>query len=82
MYALGIESVIADLYFTVPFDIGIVEARQKLVLSSNGSPPLTQEVGKIFMDEPFEADREAAATLGLDVPYLEIISQARVDLAF
>lgn len=82
LYELGIEQVIADLYFTLPFDMGIVEARQKLIVPSNGSQPQVEEVGKIALDEPFEADREIASVAGLDAPYLDIISEARVDLAF
>jgi len=29
LYSLGIDKVVADLYFTLPFDLGIIEARQK-----------------------------------------------------
>jgi len=29
LYNLGIEKVLADLYFTLPFDLGIVEATQR-----------------------------------------------------
>ena len=32
LYELGIDKVIADLYFTLPFDMGIIEANQKLDL--------------------------------------------------
>ena len=31
LYSLGIDKVIADLYFTLPFDLGIIEARQKFI---------------------------------------------------
>ena len=30
LYDLGMDKVIADLYFTLPFDMGIIEASQKL----------------------------------------------------
>ena len=31
LYEMGIDRVLADLYFTLPFDMGIIEARQKFV---------------------------------------------------
>jgi hypothetical protein len=71
--------VIADLYFTLPFDLGIVEARQKF---TSGEDPTRGEVenwGKIFIGEPYQVDCEAAAALGLKTEYLDLIEEARVE---
>lgn len=81
LYAMGIDRVIADLYFTLPFDLGIIEARQKFTGSTDD--PLQgkiEECDKIFVGEPFEADREATETLGLRTEYLGLIKEARTGL--
>jgi hypothetical protein len=79
LYGLGIDKVIADLYFTLPFDVGIIEARQKFT----GSGPqldqgTVQEYGKVFIGEPFDIDNEASQMLGLKSEYLDLIKMARV----
>ena len=79
-YSLGIDKVIADLYFTLPFDLGIVEARKKLVTKNDASRSEIEEYGKIFIGEPYEVDREVSETLGLKTPYLSLIKTAKVDL--
>jgi uncharacterized protein (DUF362 family) len=80
LYELGIEKVIADLYFTLPFDLGIIEARKKLLSKNSSSRSEIEEYGKIFIGEPYEVDREAAETLGLKVSYLNLIKTAKVEL--
>jgi uncharacterized protein (DUF362 family) len=78
---LGIEKVIADLYFTLPFDLGIVEARQKF--TSSGSEPTkgkSEEFNKIFVGEPSQVDMEITEMLGLRAEYLDLIKVARVGL--
>ncbi len=74
---LGIDRVVADLYFTLPFDLGIVEARQKFTGLEDPTKGKTEEYGKIFAGEPLEVDSEVAETLGLKIEYLELIKQAR-----
>jgi hypothetical protein len=78
LYSLGIDKVIADLYFTLPFDLGIIEARQKFISASDTTQGETEECGKIFVGEPYEIDCEAAETLQLKVEYLDSIREARV----
>lgn len=80
LYSLGIDKVLADLYFTLPFDLGIVEARQKFTVREDPSEGEVEEYDKVFIDEPYEADREAADTLGLKVGYLDLIKSAKVEL--
>jgi uncharacterized protein (DUF362 family) len=61
LYSLGIDKVLADLYFTLPFDMGIVEAKQKFAVKEEPSSGDVEEYDKVFLGEPFEADCEAAA---------------------
>lgn len=80
LFSLGIDRVLADLYFTVPFDLGIIEARQKFI-SSDENPihGHVEEYGKIFVGEPYQVDHEASETLGLKTEYLDLIREAKVD---
>jgi hypothetical protein len=80
LYGLGIDRVIADLYFTLPFDLGIIEARKKLVDKGDSSRSEIEEYGKIFIGEPYEVDREVSETLGMKTPYLDLIKTAKVEL--
>jgi hypothetical protein len=80
LYNLGIDKVLADLYFTLPFDLGIVEARQKFAVKEDPSEGDVEEYDKIFIGEPYDADREVADTLGLKISYLDLIKSAKVEL--
>ncbi len=80
LYSLGIDRVLADLYFTLPFDLGIIEGREKLVAKDDSSRSEIEEYGKIFIGEPYEVDREVSETLGLKTPYLDLIKTAKVEL--
>jgi uncharacterized protein (DUF362 family) len=80
LYSLGIDKVLADLYFTLPFDMGIVEARQKFAVREDPSEGEVEEYDKVFIGEPYEADQEVADTLGLKVGYLDLIKSAKVEL--
>ncbi|MFC2032544.1 hypothetical protein ACFLUS_04175 [Chloroflexota bacterium] len=79
LYSLGIDKVIADLYFTLPFDMGIVEARQKFIGGEDPTQGEVEECGKIFIGEPYQADLEATETLGLRAEYLDLIREAKVE---
>ena len=78
LYSLGIDKVIGDLYFTLPFDLGIIEARQKFISKGDPTKGEVEECGKIFMGEPFKIDCEAAEVLGLKAEYLNLIHAAKV----
>jgi hypothetical protein len=80
LFSLGIEKVIADLYFTLPFDMGIIEARQKFISSDGSNKGETEDYGKVFISEPFDVDSEVSQTLGIKADYLELIREARVNL--
>jgi len=78
LYSLGIDKVIADLYFTLPFDLGIIEARQKFISWDDPVQGEVEECGKVFIGEPYEVDCEASEALGLKTDYLDLIKAARV----
>lgn len=80
LHPLGIDKVIADLYFTLPFDLGIIEARQKFITGTEMAKGEIEECGKVFIGEPYQVDREASAALGLKASHLDLIEEARVDL--
>jgi len=80
LHSLGIDRVIADLYFTLPFDLGIIEARQKFTSQDDPTQGEGEEYGKIFVGEPYEVDREVSETLGLKIEYLNLIKSAKVEL--
>ena len=80
LYNLGIDKVLADLYFTLPFDLGIVEARQKFSVKEEPYDGDVEEYDKVFIGEPYEVDREVADELGLKVEYLDLIRSAKVEL--
>lgn len=78
LYSLGIDRVVADLYFTLPFDLGIIEARQKFVGWDDPIQGEVEEYGKVFVGEPYEVDREVSEALGLKAEYLDLIREAKV----
>ncbi|MFC2047452.1 DUF362 domain-containing protein [Chloroflexota bacterium] len=80
LFSLGIDKVIADLYFTLPFDLGIIEARQKLTGGDDPAKGKVEEYGKVFIGKPYEIDCEASEALGLETGYLNLIKAAKMDL--
>jgi hypothetical protein len=78
LYSLGIDKVIADLYFTLPFDLGIIEARQKFITQEDPTRGEVMDCGKVFVGEPYEVDSEASELLGLETEYLDLIRVAKV----
>ena len=80
LYSLGIDKVIADLYFTLPFDLGVIEARQKFSGHDDPTQGTIEDYGKIFIGKPYEVDREVSETLELKAKYLDLIRSAKVEL--
>ncbi len=78
LYSLGIDKVIADLYFTLSFDLGIIEARQKFISWGDPIQGEIEEYGKVFIGEPYQVDCEASEVLGLKTEYLDLIKVAKV----
>ncbi|MBA7706302.1 hypothetical protein ES703_115154 [subsurface metagenome] len=78
LYNLGIDKVITDLYFTLPFDLGIIEARQRFVIQDDPTRGEVEEYGKVFIGEPYEVDCETSKALELKTEYLGLIKIAKV----
>ena len=76
LHSLGMDNVIADLHFTLPFDVGIVEARQKLTCEPGETEGQVEDIGQIFIGDPFEVDSEVSQTLGIKTGYLDRIKLA------
>ena len=80
LYSLGIDKVMTDLYFTLPFDLGIVEGRRKFISRQKPTEGEVDECGKIFIGEPYQVDLEVSNTLGIKTGYLDLIKEAEVGL--
>jgi uncharacterized protein (DUF362 family) len=76
----GWDKVLADLYFTLPFDLAIVDGRKKFSANDESFKGKTDNLGKIFEGEPYEIDREASGMLGLDAQYLDVIKAGKAEL--
>jgi len=78
LYDLGIDRVMADLYFTLPFDLGIIEAHQKFIGWDDPTQGEVEDCGRVFIGEPYQVDCEASQTLGLRTGYLNLIREAKI----
>ena len=72
---IGINKILADLYFTLPFDLGIIEARKKYYCTDDPAINSVEEYGKILIGEPYEVDLEASELAGIDTEYLQLIKE-------
>ena len=79
LFKLDINAVLTDLYYTMPFDLGIIEARE-IFVDSDSDAGEVQSYGMVFAGEPYQVDREASQVLGLKTEYLKLIDDARGDL--
>ncbi|MFC1905805.1 DUF362 domain-containing protein [Chloroflexota bacterium] len=80
LYELEIDRVIADLYFTLPFDLGIIDARQKLFYDEEKLQVKSENYNKIFAGEPYEIDREASQQDKVISGYLDFIEAGKSEL--
>jgi len=80
LYSFGIDRVVADLYFTLPFDLGIIEAQQKFTSRDDPTCGEVEEYGKVFMGEPYQIDCEVSELLGLEMEYLDLIDVGKLEI--
>lgn len=82
LYELGIEKVLADLYFTLPFDLGVIEARQQFFCTDDSdlTKGEAEDYGRILIGEPHQVDLEASRVAGIDSEHLRLISEGRAQL--
>lgn len=76
---LSIDSIVADLYFTLPFDLGIVDGRKKLVSTGDPAQGEIEDYGKILVGPPYEVDAEASLETGARTDYLRLITKAKAE---
>jgi len=73
----GIENTIADLYFTLPFDLGIIDGRRKFIGTKDHYHGKVEDYGKIFVGTPYEVDSEASDAAGVTTVYLQLIEEVK-----
>lgn len=79
LYSLGIQKVAADLYFTLPFDLGIIDAQKKLVCEEDPYNGEEEELGKTIIGDLYQVDGEASELAGVDTEYLRLIETAEAE---
>jgi hypothetical protein len=56
--------------------MGIIEASQRLDYDDDPTDGTSKDVGKIFVGDPFQVDKEVSETLGIRTDYLQLIKMA------
>ncbi|MBN1151845.1 MAG: DUF362 domain-containing protein [Dehalococcoidia bacterium] len=74
---LEMEKILADLYFTLPFDMGILEARQRYDYDRDIDTGTASQYGKIIVGEPYEVDSLAARLIGAQPEHLALIERGK-----
>ncbi|TFH36138.1 MAG: DUF362 domain-containing protein [Dehalococcoidia bacterium] len=74
---LETEKVLADLYFTLPFDMGILEARQRFDYEQEFDSGSASQCGKIIVGDPYEVDSLAARLVGAQPEHLTLIDRGK-----
>jgi hypothetical protein len=64
----------------LPFDLGIIEARQKFSYTDDPQKGEVEDYGKILIGEPHEIDLKASQIAGVDCEHLKLINKGRVQL--
>jgi hypothetical protein len=82
LYGLGLDNVVADLYFTLPFDLGIVDGTKKLTCLFDPTHGETEDYGEVFVGEPYKLDSEVSERLGLRADYLDLIGAGLTQLQY
>ena len=72
-----IDEIAADLYFTLPFDMGIVDGRKKLNCTDDPLHGNIEDYGKILVGSPYEVDYEASQAEGLMTKYIRLIDEVK-----
>jgi hypothetical protein len=74
-----IDNIIADLYFTLPFDLGIIDGRKRLTRDHVSGLNVIEDYQRIIVGTPYEVDREATRISGIISGYLELIDEAKAE---
>ena len=76
---LHVESIAADLHFTLPFDMGIIDGRKRLTSDEDPFHGDVQEDGRVFVGAPYQVDCEASSELGVKAEHLRLVEKAKDD---
>jgi hypothetical protein len=74
-----VDNMAADLYFTLPFDLGIVDGRKKLTSADDPLQWDIEDYGKVFVGSPYEVDCEASQAAGVTTEYLRLIGEIKAE---
>ncbi len=77
---LDLQQVLADLYFTLPFDLGVIDATVTYRAGADATQGTSEPFGSIFVGEPYAVDKEAAEATGAPADYLQYIETAQLDI--
>ncbi|MDP2719849.1 MAG: DUF362 domain-containing protein [Dehalococcoidia bacterium] len=80
LHSYEIQRLVADLYFTLPFDLGIIDAQKTLISEGDAGQGTEGEAGKIIIGDPYEVDSEASEMAGADTEYLRLIKTGQAEL--
>jgi hypothetical protein len=73
------DNMVADLYFTLPFDLGIIDGRKKLTSPDDPLQGNIEDYGKVFVGSPYEVDCEASQAADVTTGYLRLIEEAKAE---
>lgn len=76
---MDIESMAADLHFTLPFDMGIIDGRKKMTSDEDPFHGEVEDCGRIFVGSPYQVDHEASIELGVTAEHLRLIEKEKND---
>ncbi len=76
----GIDNTVADLHFTLPFDLGIVDGRKRYIGDGDPDQGRVEDYGKIFVGTPYDVDLEASQAADVETEYLNLIGKANAEL--
>ncbi|MFC1930465.1 DUF362 domain-containing protein [Chloroflexota bacterium] len=80
LHNFEIQRLAADLHFTLPFDLGIIDAQYTMTSENDPGQGTEEEAGKIIIGAPYQVDCEASEMAGVDTEYLRLIETGQADL--
>jgi len=73
LHIWGIHKCIADVFFTLDFDLGIIDGRRKFISQRGPAVGKSEDFGKILVGDLLTVDKEALRLSGLQAKYIRLI---------
>jgi len=73
LHVWGIHECIADVYFTLDFDLGIIDGRKKFISRRGPTTGRSEDFGRILIGDLLTVDKEALRLSGLQAKYIRLI---------